>query len=101
MEEGAQEILQLPQHNIGVAMATSGGLVVPNVKDVAGRSVAGIAAELERLRAGAAAGRLSAEDLAGGTITVSNIGGAIACGLQGVVLCCMQPNPSGHSLHTC
>ena len=47
---------------------------VPNVKNVQERSVAGIAGELARLQAAAAAGRLKAEDLAGGTLTVSNIG---------------------------
>ena len=47
---------------------------VPNVKNVQERSMAGIAGELARLQAAAAAGRLKAEDLAGGTLTVSNIG---------------------------
>ena len=47
---------------------------VPNVKDVQTRSVAGVAAELARLQAAAAAGRIRPEDLAGGTLTVSNIG---------------------------
>ncbi|KAK9827299.1 hypothetical protein WJX81_002270 [Elliptochloris bilobata] len=67
-------LLQHAAHNIGVAMATPTGLVVPNVKAVQGRSVAGVAAELARLQAAAAAGRLGPEDLAGGTLTVSNIG---------------------------
>ncbi|KAG7139367.1 Lipoamide acyltransferase component of branched-chain alpha-keto like protein [Verticillium longisporum] len=46
-----------PQHNIGVAMDTPSGLVVPVIRD--------------RL---ALAGRLAPADMAGGTITVSNIG---------------------------
>lgn len=36
MAPGGGELLQLGHHNIGVAMATPGGLVVPNVKAVSG-----------------------------------------------------------------
>ena len=62
------------QHNIGVAMDTPSGLLVPVIKDVASRSVLSIASELARLQSLAAAGRLAPQDLTGGTITVSNIG---------------------------
>lgn len=62
------------QHNIGVAMDTPQGLLVPVIRDVAGHSILTIAAELLRLQGLAAAGRLSPQDMSGGTITVSNIG---------------------------
>ncbi|KAI1779979.1 2-oxoacid dehydrogenases acyltransferase-domain-containing protein [Hypoxylon cercidicola] len=62
------------QHNIGVAMDTPAGLLVPVVKNVGARSVLSVAAELARLQAAAATGKLSPQDLSGGTITVSNIG---------------------------
>ncbi|KAG6363161.1 hypothetical protein INS49_008256 [Diaporthe citri] len=62
------------QHNIGVAMDTPQGLLVPVIKDVAAHSILTIAAELLRLQALATAGRLSPQDMSGGTITVSNIG---------------------------
>ncbi|TPX14260.1 uncharacterized protein E0L32_000654 [Thyridium curvatum] len=62
------------QHNIGVAMDTPQGLLVPMVRDVGARNVLSIASELQRLQALAQAGRLSPQDLSGGTITVSNIG---------------------------
>lgn len=62
------------QHNIGVAMDTPQGLLVPVIKDVANLNVLSIARELVRLQALAHAGRLSVQDMTGGTITVSNIG---------------------------
>lgn len=62
------------QHNIGVAMDTPQGLLVPVVRDVGNLNVLAIAAELSRLQALAAAGRLAPGDMSGGTITVSNIG---------------------------
>lgn len=62
------------QHNIGVAMDTPAGLLVPVIKDVSNLNILSIAAELARLQAVAQAGKLSPTDMAGGTITVSNIG---------------------------
>lgn len=61
-------------HNIGIAMDTPTGLLVPNIKNVQARSVLDIADELSRLSQLARAGKLTPSDLGGGTITVSNIG---------------------------
>ncbi|KIV88311.1 hypothetical protein PV10_08005 [Exophiala mesophila] len=61
-------------HNIGVAMDTPNGLVVPVIKAVNARSISSIAQELSRLAQLGAAGKLGNADLTGGTITVSNIG---------------------------
>ncbi|RMD40825.1 hypothetical protein DV735_g4290, partial [Chaetothyriales sp. CBS 134920] len=61
-------------HNIGIAMDTPAGLVVPVIKSVNARSISSIAQELVRLSQLGQAGKLSSQDLSGGTITVSNIG---------------------------
>ncbi|RAL00990.1 putative 2-oxo acid dehydrogenases acyltransferase [Aspergillus ibericus CBS 121593] len=67
-------LIMRSKHNIGVAMDTPQGLLVPNIKDVGGRSILDIASEILRLNARAREGKLTPADLSGGTITVSNIG---------------------------
>ncbi|KAL2653774.1 hypothetical protein R1flu_021902 [Riccia fluitans] len=61
-------------HNIGVGIATDSGLVVPKIKNVDRLSITEIAEELARLTGLATSGKLSTEDVTGGTITVSNFG---------------------------
>jgi 2-oxoisovalerate dehydrogenase E2 component (dihydrolipoyl transacylase) len=73
-ESGKPILTMRSQHNIGVAIDTPSGLMVPVIKDVASLDIASIAAELNRLQSLAATGKLSSKDLSGGTITVSNIG---------------------------
>lgn len=67
-------LIHRTQHNIGVAMDTPAGLLVPVVKDVGAHSILTIAAELNRLQALAVAGKLGPQDMSGGTVSVSNIG---------------------------
>nr|XP_046247696.1 lipoamide acyltransferase component of branched-chain alpha-keto acid dehydrogenase complex, mitochondrial [Scatophagus argus] len=74
VDEGCQNITYKASHNIGLAMDTSQGLLVPNVKNVQLLSVFEIAQELNRLQTLGAAGQLGANDLSGGTFTLSNIG---------------------------
>ncbi|CAK7222861.1 hypothetical protein SCUCBS95973_004980 [Sporothrix curviconia] len=71
---GKPSLVYRSQHNIGVAMDTPIGLVVPVIKNIHARSVMSIASELVRLQNLAKAGKLAPSDLQGGTITVSNIG---------------------------
>ena len=61
-------------HNIGIAMDTPQGLLVPNIKNIQSHSITSLALEISRLNSLARSGSLSAKDLTGGTITVSNIG---------------------------
>ncbi|KAK7427711.1 hypothetical protein QQZ08_005817 [Neonectria magnoliae] len=67
-------LVHRPQHNIGVAMDTPQGLMVPVIKNVGALNIVSIAAELTRLQRLALQGKLSPADFTGGTITVSNIG---------------------------
>ncbi|KAJ5374903.1 Lipoamide Acyltransferase [Penicillium concentricum] len=68
------KLVMRAKHNIGIAMDTPNGLIVPNIKDVANRTILDIAAEVARLSALGQSGKLTPADLSGGTITVSNIG---------------------------
>ncbi|KAL4892157.1 2-oxoacid dehydrogenases acyltransferase-domain-containing protein [Aspergillus ambiguus] len=68
------QLIMRPRHNIGVAMDTPQGLIVPNVKDVANRSILEVASEISRLSALGKDGKITPADMSGGTITVSNIG---------------------------
>lgn len=71
---GSMQLQYRASHNIGVAMDTPQGLIVPNIKDVQNKSVLEVASELHRLAELGAKNSLSPADLQGGTITVSNIG---------------------------
>ncbi|XP_051127850.1 lipoamide acyltransferase component of branched-chain alpha-keto acid dehydrogenase complex, mitochondrial [Andrographis paniculata] len=72
--EEIQEVILKGSHNIGIAMATPHGLVVPNIKNVQHLSIMEITKELARLQQLALANKLSSSDVSGGTITLSNIG---------------------------
>ncbi|KAG5970710.1 hypothetical protein E4U55_001485 [Claviceps digitariae] len=67
-------LIMRSHHNIGIAMDTPQGLLVPVIKDVSSRNILSIASELLRLQRLAQTSSLSPDDLRGGTITVSNIG---------------------------
>lgn len=74
VDEGCQNITYKASHNIGLAMDTSQGLLVPSVKNVQLLSIFQIAQELNRLQLLGAAGQLGTAELGGGTFTLSNIG---------------------------
>ena len=67
-------IVQHAQANVAIAVDTPRGLIAPVVRDAANRSVATIAGETKRLIAGARNGTSRAEDLQGGTFTITNLG---------------------------
>ncbi|SDO09438.1 2-oxoisovalerate dehydrogenase E2 component (dihydrolipoyl transacylase) [Halomonas shengliensis] len=74
LNDAGDEIHYLPSVNVGMAVDSRSGLLVPNVKGVERLSLLGIAAEVARLTEAARAGKVAASDLKGGTISISNIG---------------------------
>jgi pyruvate dehydrogenase E2 component (dihydrolipoyllysine-residue acetyltransferase) len=67
-------IVYLDRYDLGVAVQTDQGLVVPVVRGVDTRSVEDLEAEVSRLADAARAGTLSAEELRGSTFTVTSAG---------------------------
>lgn len=70
----ASEVIYRGSHNIGFAVDSPRGLIVPNIKNVQALSLLEVAQEMNRLTALAAEGKLGEEDLTGGTFTISNVG---------------------------
>jgi 2-oxoglutarate dehydrogenase E2 component (dihydrolipoamide succinyltransferase) len=60
--------------NLGIAMDTEEGLLVPVIKSAEGMSVVGIARAIENLRRKVADKKITADDLTGGSFTLSNPG---------------------------
>ena len=74
VDETATTMLVHRRINIGVAVASAHGLVVPVITDADQRSVTDIGAETHRLMARAEDRHLTVEDMSGGTFTISNLG---------------------------
>ena len=68
------EIVYLDRYDLGVAVQTEQGLVVPVVRDCDKRTVDELQSEVERLAEGARAGTLQPEELRGSTFTVTSAG---------------------------
>ena len=72
-EEG-DEIVYKEYVNIGVAVDTERGLVVPVLRDADRKNIPQIAAELAQLAETSREGKLTLDDFQGGTFTISNLG---------------------------
>jgi pyruvate dehydrogenase E2 component (dihydrolipoamide acetyltransferase) len=68
------EIVYLNRYDLGVAVQTDQGLVVPVVRDCDTRSIEELRADVDRLADGARAGTLKPEELRGSTFTVTSAG---------------------------
>ncbi|WP_406420784.1 2-oxo acid dehydrogenase subunit E2 [Streptomyces sp. NBC_00873] len=73
-DEANQEIVQKHYVNLGIAAATPRGLIVPNIKDAQDKTLPQLAAALGELVATARDGRTSPAAMAGGTVTITNVG---------------------------
>ena len=74
LNEDASELTYLGSHNIGMAVDSKIGLLVPNIKNVQQLSLKEVAIEVNRIIDSAREGKLSNTDLTGGSISISNIG---------------------------
>ena len=68
------EIVYLDRYDLGFAVQTDQGLVVPVVREVDSRSLEQVDADVHRLAEDAREGRLKAEDLRGSTFSVTSAG---------------------------
>ncbi|MFB6653918.1 dihydrolipoamide acetyltransferase family protein [Streptomyces microflavus] len=73
-DEANQEIVQKHYVNLGIAAATPRGLIVPNIKDAHDKTLPQLAAALGELVATARDGKTSPAAMAGGTVTITNVG---------------------------
>jgi pyruvate dehydrogenase E2 component (dihydrolipoamide acetyltransferase) len=79
LDEVANEIIIKEYIHLGIAVDTDQGLMVPVIRDVDKKSLLDLAKELEALAAKARDRKISADEMKGGTFTISNqgaIGGA-------------------------
>ncbi len=74
LDETAQEIVFKRYYNIGMAVATDGGLIVPVLRDVNRKSILEIARAVTDVGSRARDGTLKPEELTGSTFSVTNIG---------------------------
>ena len=74
LDEAASEVVLKRFYNLGLAVATDVGLVVPVIKDVDRKSILEVAQEVGTLAVKARDGKLEPKDVKGGTFSVTNIG---------------------------
>ena len=75
LEPGGENLILKKYYNIGIAVETPNGLVVPVIKDADKLSVAEIAKEMGNLAAKARDKKLSMADMSGACFTISSLGG--------------------------
>ncbi len=74
LDEVANEIVIKEYIHLGIAVDTEQGLMVPVLRDVDKKSMLDLAKELEQVAAKARERKISAEEMKGGTFTISNQG---------------------------
>ncbi len=69
-----QAVVRHAHVNVGIAVATDAGLLVPVIRDADRKSLRQIAAETVELAEKARAGKLGIDEMTGGTFSISNLG---------------------------
>ena len=80
-----EEIVYKQFINIGVAVDTDRGLLVPVIRDVDKKNIVELAAELTQLSKKAREKKLAPADMEGGTFTITNLGGIGGTGFSPIV----------------
>jgi pyruvate dehydrogenase E2 component (dihydrolipoamide acetyltransferase) len=75
LSEDKESLILKSYYNIGVAVDTPNGLMVPVIKDVDKKGFIELAGELGEISQRARDGALTAKDLQGGTFSISSLGG--------------------------
>jgi len=75
LDEAAQEIVLKNYYHLGIAVDTEAGLIVPVIRDADKKSLLELSLELEALARKARERKVAADELKGGTFTISNQGG--------------------------
>ncbi|MGX1806588.1 dihydrolipoamide acetyltransferase family protein [Nocardia sp. NPDC055321] len=73
-DEANQEIVTKHYANLGIAVATTRGLLVPNLKEAQALSLRDLCQDIGRVAELARSGTATPADLTGGTLTISNVG---------------------------
>jgi 2-oxoisovalerate dehydrogenase E2 component (dihydrolipoyl transacylase) len=73
-DEPAQEIVLKRQVNLGIAVATSRGLVVPNIRGAEAMGLRELSTAMEALVSTARSGKTQPAEMSGGTFTITNVG---------------------------
>lgn len=82
---GADKVVIKHYYNIGIAVDTPGGLVVPVIKNADRKGLREIARELHQLSGRARDGKLTIADLQGASFTISSLGGIGGTGFTPIV----------------
>src|SRR5882672_9128147 len=80
-----EEIIYKQYINIGVAVDTDRGLLVPVIRDVDKKNIVELAAELTQLSKKAKDKKLTPDEMSGGTFTITNLGGIGGTGFSPIV----------------
>ena len=75
MDDAGENLIMRKFYNIGVAVDTPDGLVVPVIKDVDRKGMFELARELGEISVKARDGKLKAADMSGGCFSISSLGG--------------------------
>lgn len=85
IDMGKEEIIYKQYINLGVAVDTDRGLLVPVIRDVDKKNIVELAAEMTQLSKKAKDRKLTVEEMEGGTFTITNLGGIGGTGFSPIV----------------